>query len=340
MTLAAPGGGASPDLDRVTLEKIFADRVVPLLRDMQAAPAAWPEVVLLGGQPGAGKTTSTRRFAELLADRGGLVDVSIDDLRRFHPRYEEFLHDDTKMAAATRPAAMWWQERAAQWLRDNRYNVLLEVGFRDPAGVLATAEAFAKAGYQVRLAALAVPAAVSRVGIIERYAEQRRRFGAGRWTTMASHDSDFAGCTSMLAAADGSPLIHRVTVLDRSGVLFDEAARPGTLLRASDVLVSARSAPRDTDVGQLRSDLAEALAFLEHDGGLTQPVREMAAVAERDLDALAGDPVRPAAGGGSGTVTSAAYPTGFQLPRSSEVSAAAPALRRGAELDRGPEVGP
>ncbi len=201
--------GADPGLPPEQLEEIFQQIIVPdyLLRS-NPEPQQHPEAVLLGGQPGAGKSTASH-FHREFASRGSLVWVTWDDYRPFHPEYERLLQQrPADMPDVTRPAARWWQDRAAAYLRAGRYHVLLEGGFRDPTAVLATAERFAEAGYQVRICALAVPAALSRLGIIERYARQVEVAGTGRWTTAASHDADYTGTVEVLHRPEGHRRSH------------------------------------------------------------------------------------------------------------------------------------
>ena len=185
------------------LEEIFQQVIIPdyLLRS-NPQPQQRPEIVLLGGQPGSGKSTTAAQFQRQFADRGGLVWVTWDDFRPFHPDYERLLAErPADMPDVTRPAARWWQDRAAEYLRAGRYNTLLEGGFRDPDTVLANAERFAEAGYEVHVSALAVPAVLSRLGIIERFARQAEVTGTGRWTTAASHDADYTGTVEVLRLA-------------------------------------------------------------------------------------------------------------------------------------------
>jgi predicted ABC-type ATPase len=195
------------ELDESDLRRIFEEDVIPRLRVTDPQPQDRPELVVVGGQPGAGKSTAMTYFAKQLTDHGGLVVVSMDDYRPFYPEYNRLLaQDDTAMAAATRPAAYRWQTMAAEWLRNNHYNVAFEAGFRDPGAVMDTVERYSAAGYRVQVVALAVPSGVSRVGIIQRYAHQREVAGAGRWTTRQSHDSDYAGSVKVRKGQTPLPL--------------------------------------------------------------------------------------------------------------------------------------
>jgi hypothetical protein len=195
------------------------------------------------------------------------------------------------MPNITRPAARWWQDRAATYLQAGRYHTLLEGGFRDPTRVLATAERFADAGYQVRICALAVPAALSRLGIIERYARQIEVAGTGRWTTAASHDADYTGTIRVLRLAQASPAVSQISLLTRDGLIYDnhrDATGQWTLeLSAVDVLSEARTTPltRLQRIA-LANRLADTLDRLERAGGAHPALYEMATQVERALGPL------------------------------------------------------
>lgn len=76
---------AAYQLDTATLERIFQRQILDDLVDDLQRPAERPEVILLGGQPGAGKTSSHGRFIREFAQREGLVVVATDTLRTYHP---------------------------------------------------------------------------------------------------------------------------------------------------------------------------------------------------------------------------------------------------------------
>jgi hypothetical protein len=271
------------DLAHAELSRIFDERIAGALARGATSARESPEVLIVGGQPGAGKSTTIDRLVDDFADRGGLAVVSIDDFRSYHPDYDRLVvEDDTKMAAATRPAAEVWQQMAADWLRVNRRNIAYEAGFRDPDGVLALADRYAEAGYRVSIVAMAVPSGVSRVGIIQRYAQQRTTFGAGRWTTTTSHDSDYDGSIETLRRAAGSPAVSEIILADRNSVIYRQP--PGAELSPVDVLAEARNQQRDTTVTEAQLD--HALAALHEVGGLSPEIRETAEIARSELGSI------------------------------------------------------
>jgi hypothetical protein len=279
------------DLPEAQREDIFQRLIVPeVLLANDPDPQDQPDVVLLGGQPGAGKSSTAHLYEREFATRGRLVWVTWDDFRPYHPAYEHLLAErPEEMPDATRATARWWQARAATYLRERRYNVLLEGGFREPQGVMATAQQFAEAGYDVRIAVVAVPAALSRLGIIERYAGQIVRAGTGRWTTAASHDADYQGVPEVLHLAQDSPAIHRITVLTRDGRVYDRpTGKWPTTDSPLDVLEEARAQPLTRlQRTALANRLADTLDQLRATGAGHDQLYDMAAAVHDDLTANA-----------------------------------------------------
>ncbi|MDR1513964.1 MAG: zeta toxin family protein, partial [Propionibacteriaceae bacterium] len=160
---------------------MFQARARDDIFDGHAPAVGVPLLVLLGGQPAAGKTTAQE--AVLAANPGaGLVPITGDDLREYHPDYRRLSADaPLEMPAVTAPVSGGLVHLALDHALANRYSVLLEGTFRDSAMVAGNAERFAEAGYRVEVVAVAAPAAVSRLS-----AEQRSLADAagafGRWT--------------------------------------------------------------------------------------------------------------------------------------------------------------
>lgn len=69
--------GGDPGLPSEQLEEIFQQIIVPdyLLRP-NPQPRQHPEAILLGGQPGVGKSTTAPQFHREFTNRGGLVWVT------------------------------------------------------------------------------------------------------------------------------------------------------------------------------------------------------------------------------------------------------------------------
>ena len=184
------------------------------------APQEQPVLVLLGGQPAAGKTRAQHAIlAEHVAD--DLVEITGDDLREYHPDFRRLAtRAPFEMPAATAPVSGGLVKLALDHALERRYSVLLEGTFRDPGMVTGTATRFAEAGYRVEVVAVATPAPVSRLSA------EMRSLGdgpnePGRWTPPEAHETALAGSAGVLSALEALPHIARVRVFSREAQLFD-----------------------------------------------------------------------------------------------------------------------
>lgn len=291
MSLQHPPERGPYELPDALREEIFLQVIAPrVLLANEPQRQERPELVLLGGQPGAGKTTASRSFQREFTGRGGIVAVDADELRPYHPAYETLTAERHNVIPdAIHETAGWWYDRAIDYLRARRYNLLLEGGFRDPAAVIQTAEDFAATGYDVRVAAVAVPAALSRLGIIERYAAQLDHTGVGRWVPAARHDENYHGTPDVLQRAQDSPAVHRITVLTRDGRVYDRpTGRWPTTTSPVEVFEEARAEPfTRLQRTALANRLADTLDGLCAAGAGHDELYDMAAAVHDDLTANA-----------------------------------------------------
>lgn len=165
-------GEARPYRERVTtesvgsgawLDSVFQARAKRELFADHTPDQAAPVLVLLGGQPAAGKTRAQRAIlSEHAAD--DLVEITGDDLREYHPDYSRLAdHAPFEMPGSTAPVSGGLVARALDHALQHRYSVLCEGTFRDPRMVTEMATRFADAGYRVDVVAVATPAPVSRL---------------------------------------------------------------------------------------------------------------------------------------------------------------------------------
>ncbi|MFI1285150.1 zeta toxin family protein [Streptomyces sp. NPDC020858] len=173
-------------------------------------PQAQPVLVLLGGQPAAGKSQAMAATGQ--RHGGRIVLLTGDELRPLHPRYRELLDQDaqTRETATAQASGAWVRMSIEHALREG-YSLLLEGVFRDPAMTLATAEQFARAGVVVELVALAVREERSRLDAVDRFLE------GGRWTPPDLQDLAYRMVPQTVAAAEQSPAISRIVITNRAG---------------------------------------------------------------------------------------------------------------------------
>lgn len=291
----------SGELSEQQLRSLFDQDVRPYLevqRSQIPGGHSWPPVlVYTGGQPGAGKSRANERAAQ---ERTSLVPVVGDDLRRFHPEYPRLMREDPlAMPDATAQASGRWVGMSAEYLREARADVLVEVTLRSPDAMAATIASFREAGYVVELRVVAVPHEVSRLSTIERYMGQVEATGAGRWTPAAAHDEAFARGTQTITDLVSSGAVDRFVIEDRSGaVLLDRSyfgVRDDALQLAGREAGEAFGRARDVDqlspeaarswVGLAQSEISRVRQFEQRDPDLLATVERVGGV---DAPAIAG----------------------------------------------------
>lgn len=148
--------------------------------------------------------------------------VNRDAYKAAHPRYTAFLAEDVRTAGVrVRPETYDWQAEVEAHARAGRYDVVAEEALADPAAFKATAAAYRQAGYHIEFVALAVPEAISQLGVLDRYlrlAEEDR----ARYVSWDNHDA----CARALVER---PERHRSREPGRTG--HRRAARRGGAVR-------------------------------------------------------------------------------------------------------------
>jgi len=220
------------DIGQEELCRIFDTLIAPALF-AQAPRATDPLLILIGGQPGAGKTRAGREVA--LACGQSVVRVIGDNLRPYHPAFEDLLQlDPASMPRLTAQASGTWVEMAARYAAEHRVTALIEGTWRNPAVALGTARMFADRGFRVEAVAVAVSPEESHLSTATRFADDEIRDGIGRvrFTPVAEQCTAIDGIPATMRAMcePGAP-VDRMIVQTRDNVLTDQVRHEGRLLR-------------------------------------------------------------------------------------------------------------
>ncbi|MFI9630254.1 zeta toxin family protein [Streptomyces sp. NPDC052042] len=235
-------GAVAEASDYFLTEKQLRDRFEERVKDFVFsgyAPQDQPVLVLLGGQPAAGKSQAMAASEQRHANQH-LVPLTGDELRPFHPQHQKILDNEPWLfPEATGQASGAWVRMSIEYARDYGYSLMLEGDFRDPAMTLATAEEFAGLGRRVEVVGLGVRAERSRLDSLCRFLE------GGRWTLPDRHDLAYRMMPETIAAAEASPAVHRITVTDRSGAdLYVNDRSPDSRWISKPAAVNALHASR------------------------------------------------------------------------------------------------
>ncbi|MFJ9026834.1 zeta toxin family protein [Streptomyces sp. NPDC102259] len=261
-----------------------------------AAAQARPVVVVVAGQPGAGKTRIADLVQAVLSRRGGAARVGRDLYKPVHRYYPGLLTADVRTAGAlVRPDTVRWQAAVEAHVRDHHFDAVVESALADPDDFRASSAAYRAAGHRIEVVALATAEALSQLGIADRFLTQDAA-GGGRYVSWENHDSCAMNMLSTLAVIETEQLADRITVVRRDGsVLYTNELTSGGSWRlrpaADRVVRRERSRPwsaPETEV--FRSELARTDRRIHAE--LVSEDRRLAVQRDTERAAAWSEPVR------------------------------------------------
>jgi hypothetical protein len=191
--------------------------------DNKAHKLDHPTIVVLGGQPGAGKSALIDAArAEQPVDRAPVV-INGDDFRRYHPKHSEIFKNHPRDGATlTDPDTREWTRRVLEEAKDGRYNIIFESTMRQASPLDQTMQRFRDDGYKVEVKVMAAHEDLSTLGIRGRYESQIEKQGFGRWTQASSHDETYRSMPETLDKIEREKLSDRIQVYNRAGEVIYE----------------------------------------------------------------------------------------------------------------------
>ncbi|KAG5925402.1 hypothetical protein E4U42_004326 [Claviceps africana] len=311
MPTNSPHGPASspPDLSAYRLpsetavqifeSEILAAEFVHLSRHA-ATCASRPLAVLAVGQTGAGKTRLSPAIlsAMRLVRRGGPAHLIADTYKTYHPYYARLMLSAPHLAsAATGPDARKWLAMAAEEVTRRELDVLVESACRHPDDFEDLVRIFSGAGYRVEVVLLAVPAPLSRLGILVRYYEKLPEGQSGslplRLTPERVHDESYGGLVDAAEFLDRSGLADQILVVRRGNMVahgfvkgqVDES-------RITEMLKMERERPLTRDERESALDDLAKLGILGQANDQVASVRDILARMILEGDGQNGDKQR------------------------------------------------
>ncbi|WP_265706098.1 zeta toxin family protein [Verminephrobacter aporrectodeae] len=214
---------------RETATKYFAER------QSKSSYRKYPIIVLVGGQPGAGKSAVADVVKAELIGQGGYLHIDADRMRERirvgenNPSSEQTQADAGRLVAVLRDQAM-----------QGRRNIVEEGTFRNPDGMGKFVQKLQARGYTVELFAVAASREESLLGIYQRHELQHQNgMDNPRFVSEKYHDEAMQGFESTVARIAAQ--LDRVCVSNRSGeLLYDSAIQTNEQLNALEALAAGR----------------------------------------------------------------------------------------------------
>jgi predicted ABC-type ATPase len=207
-----------------------------------------PTAVIIGGQPGCGKTELQRIAEDEL--NNNIVICNGDNLREFHPHIVEIkkLHEDL-FPAMTIELAHQWNNELCRYCRENKLNYILETTFATGEGLNDTIRELKQAGYRVIIKLLAVHSRQSLLGTYLRFESMKKIDGFGRRVSRNNHDDRYQEIPHTLTCVLQASLFDELSIYGRHSlrnnmvqplnkVIFNQAETLSAYLKERDKQLS------------------------------------------------------------------------------------------------------
>lgn len=176
-----------------------------------------PKVVITGGQPASGKGKLARDSIDQFKDKGGSVIIDPDQLRAYHPKYNELQKlDDKTSSGFTHHDAKKWSLELIEEAISHKKNIVLDQTSADFQTLKNTVQNFRDNGYKdVELKIMAVPEITSRQGIYHRYEMEKALYETGRFVNIDIHSEIYHKLENTIEQLKNEPIVDKLTVYDR-----------------------------------------------------------------------------------------------------------------------------
>ncbi|MEV5950353.1 zeta toxin family protein [Streptomyces sp. NPDC051993] len=267
-------------------ELVFRWEILPAAMDEVGRPSQ-PQLTFVGGQAASGKTTAQRAAMEGMGPSRALI-ADFDAMLVYAPMYQSLMEADDRIAAGQVGGDAWaWMNKVIDVARHEQLSLIRETAMGGWEGAAQDAARFRTLGYRVNAHVMAVPEAISRLSILNRYQQMRDEYGYGRLVTQAIHDEAYTGIPQTMKAVDELKFLDTVTVHRWGGEVvytnsLDAQGNWQAPLGAFEALELQRAAPFSDEQARW---FQQTYAYLDAalPTGLRAQLREIGELAEEAL---------------------------------------------------------
>lgn len=218
-----------------------------------------PHLVILGGQPGSGKSSAI----ELIESeyKKNIVAINGDDFKPFYPDYDEKMqHSSEKTSIEVQPYSNHVVNALKAEYSDKKYNLIIEGTMRTSDVPLSTVSEMKEKGYKAEAYVVAANYYASRTGCLLRMETDKANTGIGRPVPVESHDAAYKNIPETIKILHDSKLLDNIKILTRDGRVI------GDLSQGHDVVsiyTSHRNQMDKLEFKQVNDDLTKVLSMMK-----------------------------------------------------------------------------
>ncbi|HEY9777203.1 MAG TPA: zeta toxin family protein [Planktothrix sp.] len=207
---------SSFQLELAEHERIYSKIIEPI-SFLGTSSSEQPRMLIIAAQTGAGKSGLVDLSVKEFKD-GNVVTVNTDDLRAYHPQFDEIVVlDDTRSAERTHHDASTWKNKLLSRSIETRRNIVLEGVFKDSHSLTELVKLAKGSGYSVTIRIVAAHERYSVWGINRRYEKEKIVRGHGRYVPIEYHDECYRKLLDSVEAVEQQTMADRIEVYNRSG---------------------------------------------------------------------------------------------------------------------------
>ena len=194
-------------------------------------PAKNPVAIMVGGQPGAGKSGL---IDKTLAELPNAVVLDVDDFRYFHPNIKEILKKyPNDLATFTISFVNTVFDNVCAKIEKEKYNIIAQKTLKDDAIIYDTLNHLSDAGYAIVIRVLAVSELESKMSALERSLAVKNTVGYCRWTPINNQNYAYNGIPATCEAIYASNYCDAMQVYKRNDGIPTHSFRVYSIMKDS-----------------------------------------------------------------------------------------------------------
>lgn len=191
------------------VEQIFDEKKESFFQNV--LPSKEPIAILLGGQSACGKSTLLSAVKVDHPERA-FLSINGDLYRTFHPEHNKLIQDAQRYSSETQIFSNVFTEKLIDEAIKRNCNIIVEGTMRNPDVPMRTSQYLKDAGYKVEVYAIAAPAAITQLGIYNRFQEEINSKGVGRLAELSIHDSAINGLSKSLDTLYSQKAVDKISI--------------------------------------------------------------------------------------------------------------------------------
>ena len=174
-----------------------------------------PRAILLGGQPGSGKSSLLTAIGKGLADKGGAVVIDPDILREDDPLFiEQSQTDPIHAGDRSHEQASTLAKRLTAAMVSERRNLIIDGTMGNPESIRKKIHLLRQHGYAIDVHVMAVNPELSKVQSNLRFERQVAGSGRGRFVPKTVHDAAYEGLSRSVDMMEQECLVDSMHIHD------------------------------------------------------------------------------------------------------------------------------